>query len=81
LGFSCFFFVWMGVPMAILIRSADYAWTFGLCFVPILLIYYPLFGLALDRAKDGEWPAMSLWLGNLVLFLLGTWLLRRVVWR
>jgi lipopolysaccharide export system permease protein len=79
LGFSCFFFVWMGVPMAILIRSADYAWTFGLCFVPILLIYYPLFGLALDRAKGGDWPAASLWIGNAVLFLLGTWLLRRVV--
>jgi lipopolysaccharide export system permease protein len=79
LGFSCFFFVWMGVPMAILIRSADYAWTFGLCFVPILLIYYPMFGLALDRAKDGSWPASSLWLGNAVLFLLGTLLMRRVV--
>jgi lipopolysaccharide export system permease protein len=79
LGFSCFFFIWMGVPMSILIRSADYAWTFGLCFVPILLIYYPLFGLALDRAKDGSWPASSLWLGNVVLLFLGTMLMRRVV--
>lgn len=81
LGFSCLFFVWMGVPMSILIRSADYAWTFGLCFVPILLIYYPIFGLALDRAKDGAWPSASLWLGNLSLFLLGTWLMLRVLKR
>jgi lipopolysaccharide export system permease protein len=79
LGFSCFFFVWMGVPMSILIRSADYAWTFGLCFVPILLIYYPLFGLALDRAKDGSWPPVTLWLGNFVLLILGTLLMRRVL--
>jgi lipopolysaccharide export system permease protein len=79
LGFSCFFFVWVGVPMSILIRSADYAWTFGLCFIPILLIYYPLFGLALDRAKDGSWPPASLWLGNVVLLVLGTVLLRRVM--
>lgn len=79
LGFSCFFFVWMGVPMSILIRSADYAWTFGLCFVPILLIYYPLFGLALDRAKDGSWPPATLWLGNVVLLVLGTLLMRRVI--
>ena len=79
LGFSCFFFVWVGVPMSILIRSADYAWTFGLCFVPILLIYYPLFGLALDRAKDGSWPPVSLWIGNGVLLILGTVLLRRVL--
>jgi len=79
LGFSCFFFVWVGVPMSILIRSADYAWTFGLCFIPILLIYYPLFGLALDRAKDGSWPPVSLWLGNAVLLILGTLMLRRVL--
>ncbi len=79
LGFSCLFFVWMGVPMAILVRSADYWWSFGLCFLPILLIYYPLFGLALDRAKDGSWPAFSLWLGNVVLMLIGTWLMRKVV--
>lgn len=79
LGFSCFFFVWVGLPMSILIRSADYAWTFGLCFIPILLIYYPLFGLALDRAKDGSWPPLSLWLGNGVLLVLGTVLLQRVM--
>jgi lipopolysaccharide export system permease protein len=79
LGFSCFFFVWVGVPMSILIRSADYAWTFGLCFVPILLIYYPLFGLALDRAKDGAWPPVALWLGNGVLLVLGMFLMRRVL--
>jgi lipopolysaccharide export system permease protein len=79
LGFSCFFFVWVGVPMSILIRSADYAWTFGLCFIPILLIYYPLFGLALDRAKDGSWSPITLWLGNGVLLVLGTILMRRVL--
>ena len=81
MGFSCFFFVWLGVPIAILNRSADYAWTFGLCFMIMLLMYYPLFGLALDRTKDGEWPAVTLWLGNLFLFIVGAWLRHRVVYR
>ena len=79
LGFSCLAFVWIGVPMAILISSADYWWTFGVCFIPILLIYYPIFGLSLEFSKDGTWPASSLWLGNVTLALIGTWLMRKVV--
>jgi lipopolysaccharide export system permease protein len=78
-GFACFFFVWIGVPFAILNKSADYAWTFGMCFIPIMLMYFPLFGLALDRAKDGAWPASTLWIGNAFLFVVGTWLRHRVV--
>ena len=78
-GFACFFFVWIGVPFAILNKSADYAWTFGMCFIPIMLMYFPLFGLALDRAKDGAWPASTLWIGNAFLFFVGTWLRHRVV--
>jgi lipopolysaccharide export system permease protein len=67
--------------MAILMKSADYAWTFGVCFLPILLMYYPLFGLALDRAKDGSWPAITLWIGNGFLLIVGAWLRHRVVQR
>jgi lipopolysaccharide export system permease protein len=79
LGFSCLAFVWMGVPMAILIRSADYWWSFGLCFIPILLVYYPLFGLALELSKKGTWPAVSLWIGNIALAAIGTWLMRKII--
>lgn len=78
-GFSCLAFVWIGVPMAILIRSADYWWTFGVCFVPILLIYYPIFGLTLEFSKDGTWPAATLWLSNITLILIGTWQMRKVI--
>ena len=78
-GFSCLAFVWIGVPMAVLIRSADYWWTFGVCFVPIMLIYYPIFGLTLEFSKDGTWPAATLWLGNITLILIGTWQMRKVI--
>ncbi|MCY2985953.1 MAG: LptF/LptG family permease [Planctomycetota bacterium] len=78
-GFSCLAFVWIGVPMAVLIRSADYWWTFGVCFVPILLIYYPIFGLTLEFSKDGTWPAATLWLSNITLILIGTWQMRKVI--
>lgn len=77
-GFACFFFVWVGVPAAIWFRSADYWTTFGLCFLPILLLYYPFFVYGLDRAKDGSWPAFCVWLGNLVMLAVGAWWLRVV---
>jgi len=79
LGFSCLAFIWMGVPMAVLIRSADYWWTFGVCFIPILLIYYPIFGLSLEFAKHGTWPAGTLWLANVTLMLIGSWLMLKVI--
>ncbi len=70
----------MGLPLAIYMRNADYSMTFGVCFLPILLVYFPLFGLGLDQAKSGEWPAYSVWIGNLVLFAIGSYMIR-VVYR
>lgn len=77
-GFSCFCFVWLGVPLAIWCRTADYWSSFGVAFLPILLIYYPLFALGLEQAKDGGWPPYSVWLGNLALLAVGAWYLRKV---
>jgi lipopolysaccharide export system permease protein len=78
-GFSCFFFVLVGAPLAIQLRNADLWTTFGACFLPILVGYYPLLMLGIDRAKTGAWPPYSVWLGNVVLLALGLWLVRRVV--
>jgi len=77
-GFSCFFFVWMGIPLAIIRKSADYTATFAICFLPILLIYYPLFMLGVEKSKGGVWHPASPWIANVVLFLLGAWMMRRV---
>lgn len=77
-GFSCFFFVWVGIPFAIWRRNADYWTSFGMCFLPIVLLYYPFFALGLSRSKDGAWPPYSVWLGNLVLLAIGAWLMRKV---
>ena len=73
-GFSCLFFVLVGAPLAIRLRNADIWTSFGLCFLPILLIYYPLLMYGLDRAKCGALPPYSIWLGNLVLLGTGLWM-------
>ncbi len=70
-GFSCLFFVWVGIPLAIWMRSADHWTSFGACFLPILLLYFPVFAVSLDYAKDGSWSPASVWLGNVVLLTAG----------
>jgi lipopolysaccharide export system permease protein len=78
-GFSCLFFVWVGAPMAIWLRNSDYLTSFFLCFLPILVIYYPVMIFLTDAAKSGSLPAWSVWLDNVLLFLMGLYLLRKVI--
>jgi lipopolysaccharide export system permease protein len=79
MGFSCLFFVMAGAPLAIRLRSADLWSSFALCFLPILIVYYPLLAFGLERAKSGDLPPYSVWLGNLILGLAGLWQLRRAL--
>jgi lipopolysaccharide export system permease protein len=77
-GFSCLAFVMVGAPLAIRLRNSDLMTTFGICFLPILIVYYPLFAFGLDRAKNGALPPYFVWLGNLVCVGVGLWLMRKV---
>ena len=78
-GFSCLCFVLVGAPMAIRMRNADFLTSFFLCFLPILVVYYPVVMLGVDQAKRGSVPPVAVWFGNLLIVLWGWWLLRRVV--
>jgi len=78
-GFSCLCFVLVGAPMAIRMRNADFLTSFFLCFLPILIVYYPVFILGVDQAKAGKVPPIAVWAGNLLMVLWGWWLMRRVV--
>ncbi len=77
-GFTCFFFVLVGAPLAMIARTSDYWTTFGMCFLPTLLLYYPLFIFGLDQAKSGALPPYSVWIGNVVLGTIGVVLVARV---
>ena len=76
-GFSCLAFAIIGVPVALRLRTGNYATTFGACFVPILLLYYPLFMFGLNGAKTNTLPAWSVWLGNAACLAVGVLMLRR----
>lgn len=77
-GFSCLAFVMVGAPFSILVQRFDFWTNFALCFVPILLLYYPLLMLGVSEAKSGNLPGFSVWLGNLVMMGIGIALLRRM---
>jgi lipopolysaccharide export system permease protein len=80
-GFSCLFFAMVGVPLAIHIRSANLFTTFAACFLPLLLVYYPLLVYGVDRTKCGALPPYAVWLGNAICGVVGFLLLRRVLRR
>jgi lipopolysaccharide export system permease protein len=77
-GFCCFFFVWLGAPMAIWMRKSDFFASFFACFVPILILYFPLLMFGLDQAKSGSLPPMCVWTANGALGLIGLWFLRQI---
>jgi lipopolysaccharide export system permease protein len=77
-GFSCLCFVMIGAPVAMWLRFSEFLASFFVCFLPILVVYYPLMAVSVDGAKDGTMPPQSVWLGNILLSLAGAWLLRRV---
>ncbi|MBR5626052.1 MAG: LptF/LptG family permease, partial [Thermoguttaceae bacterium] len=77
-GFSCFFFVWVGIPFAIWMNKKDASESFFYCFLPILGIYYPLLMVGLSGAKEGILLPAFIWSGNVVLGLIGIWFLRKI---
>ncbi len=78
-GFSCLCFAWVGAPMAVWLRNRDFLTSFFLCFLPILVVYYPLLAYGVDGAKSGTVPPYAVWAGNLLLACVGLWLLRKVI--
>ena len=77
---SCMFFVFLGGPFAILQARRQFITSFIMCFLPILLMYYPVTFLMVNLGKSGSVdPSWAMWIPNLVLALVGIVVLRKVV--
>ena len=77
-GFSCLCFVIVGAPLAIRMRKSDFWTIFAVCFIPILLAYYPLLMFGVSQAKSGGMPPYIVWLGNTAMILVGLYLIRDI---
>jgi lipopolysaccharide export system permease protein len=79
-GFSCLCFVLVGAPLAIYMRKSDFWTIFAVCFLPILILYYPLLMFSVSGAKSGSLPPWFAWMGNIVMMIIG-WILVRIIER
>jgi lipopolysaccharide export system permease protein len=80
MSLSCFFFVLVGGPFAILQGRRQFLTSFIMCFLPILLCYYPVALLMMNLCKAGTLdPSYAMWLGNLLLGLAGLHTLWKVL--
>jgi len=78
-GFSCMLFALMGMAVALNLRLSDNVTIFFLCFMPILLVYYPLMVVGEYVSTKGILPADAVWLPNAVMAVIGIVLLQRVM--
>jgi lipopolysaccharide export system permease protein len=80
-GFSCLCFALVGAPLAIRMRNSDLLTSFFMCFLPILICYYPLLMFSVSKAKSGLFPSWGVWAGNVILAVVGAQFMRRVYQR
>lgn len=71
-AFGPLVFVLIGAPVGILFAKRDFLSAFISCFLPIVLLYYPLLLMGVNLGKEEILhPMLAMWLGNLVLAVVG----------
>ena len=76
-GFACLAFAVIGIPVALKMKTVNYTSAFGMCFFPILIVYYPVFETTLNACKEGTLHPYGVWTSNLLAIGLGAVLLYR----
>jgi lipopolysaccharide export system permease protein len=77
---GCLCFILIGCPVGIWFSRSDYLSSFITCFLPIVLVYYPLVLCGTNMAKEGRFhPAALVYAADGVLLLVGLWMFRRLL--
>jgi lipopolysaccharide export system permease protein len=69
MAWGSFFFVILGAPVGIIFARRDFLSAFISCFMPIILLYYPLMLFGVNLGKEGLMPPILVWSGNIALGL------------
>lgn len=78
LSAGTFCFILLGAPVGILFARRDFLSAFITCFLPIIVLYYPLTLLGVNLGKEGAVSPAIVFSGNLVLVVIGLLVVRRV---
>ena len=77
---SCLFFTFLGGPFAVLQARRQFITSFIMCFLPILLVYYPVMFLMANLGKSGSVdPTWAMWVPNAILAVAATVVLKKVI--
>jgi lipopolysaccharide export system permease protein len=77
---GCLCFILVGCPVGIWFSRSDYLSSFITCFLPIVIIYYPLMMCGTGFAKEGKFEPITLvWGANVLIGLIGLYLFRRLL--
>ncbi|HRA88749.1 MAG TPA: LptF/LptG family permease [Planctomycetaceae bacterium] len=77
---SCWFFAFLGGPFAMLQARRQFITSFIICFLPILVVYYPTMFLIINLCKTGSIaPWWAMWVPNIIVGTAGFFVLRKVV--
>jgi len=72
LSFGCLCFVLIGCPVGIWFSRSDYLSAFITCFLPIVIVYYPLMLCGTNYAKLGRFnPTLTVWAADILVALIG----------
>jgi lipopolysaccharide export system permease protein len=72
--------VLIGSPFAIIQGRRQFLTNFAICFIPIVLGYYPVVLLTMNLCRDGVVePAWGMWIGNACLLVTAAVVLRKVL--
>lgn len=76
---SCLFFVLLGSPVALVMAKKQFLTSFLFCFVPILVVYYPITMMTQNLSKTGQLdPRWAVWVANALMAVVAWYFLRRV---
>ena len=77
---SCLFFTILGGPFSVLQAKRQFITSFIMCFLPILLVYYPVTFLMVNLGKNGTVdPSWAMWIPNVLLAVVSFFVIRRVI--
>jgi lipopolysaccharide export system permease protein len=77
LAVGCLCFILIGCPLGVRLSRNDCLSAFLVCFLPVVLVYYPLMLCGEGMARNGSLPpAILTWAPDALFALAGLWLLR-----
>ena len=77
---GCLFFTLLGGPFAVIQARRQFITSFIMCFLPILLIYYPVTFLMVNLGKNATLdPSWAMWVPNAIIGIAAFFVIRRVI--